>query len=330
LVADIEDRRTFRQLQAAIGHIGDDNPAGQLGSEHGQGDQVLLALEQRLRDTVGAMAAGHAAENLRNDEGGHVDFGIFLAVFHQRAGDLFRCHQADIGDEVAVDGVRHVDIKHNAGEVSAVVEEQIEVSDILAVIEDRDEALILLRGAVYLEAVDGPVVSRSDHLGPLTFGWSAAAVVRGEIEQMLPTIGITQGRDLVLVHRGGNIAYVIDCIEIPGQRYGDPIIAGDLVIAADDDAILALVAGPKDDGRVRADVIQVDGGMAGWIHCAELTVGLFHQQGDGSARAGPCSGEAEQDRCDAEKRLTVGPANSRAVDHPMLDANEPACGLVEW
>jgi hypothetical protein len=26
----------------------------------------------------------------------------------------------------------------------------------------------------------------------------------------------------------------------------------------------------------------------------------------------------------------VGPANSRAVDHPMLDANEPACGLVEW
>ena len=160
------------QLQAAVDQIGDDDSAGDLGRQNDQGKEILLALNQRLGHTVDRVAAGNAARHLGNDEGAHVEFGVLLAVTDQRAGDLFGSHQADVGDEVAMDGVGQIDIEDDAGEVGAVVEEEVEVADVAAVVEDGDEALVLCRRAVDLKAVDGAVVGGAYQFGPLAFGGS--------------------------------------------------------------------------------------------------------------------------------------------------------------
>jgi len=48
------------------------------------------------------------------------------------------------------------------------------------------------------------------------------------------------------------------------------------VVAADDDAELAVVAGAQGGGTLGADVIEVNSRMASGIHCTEGAVGLFH------------------------------------------------------
>jgi hypothetical protein len=158
LVADLEDRCSLGQLQAAVDQIGDDDSAGHLGRQQDQGDEIFLAFNQRLGHTVDGVAAGKAAGYLRDDEGAHVELGVLPAVPDQRAGHLFGGHKADVGDKVAVDGMGQVDVEYDAGEVGAVVEEEIEVADVAAVVEDGDESLVLCRESVDLEAVDGPVV----------------------------------------------------------------------------------------------------------------------------------------------------------------------------
>ena len=70
-------------------------------------------------------------------------------------------------------------------------------------------------------------------------------VVRREIEQVLLAVGVAQGCDLFFVHRQGNVARRIDRVEIADQGDGDPVIAVDLVVAADDDAKFAVMAGAK-------------------------------------------------------------------------------------
>ena len=106
------------------------------GAKKDQGKKILLALDQRLGHPVDGVTAGNAARHLGNDEGGHVEFRVLFAVTHQRAGDLFGCHQADVGDEVAVDCVGQVNVEDDAGEVGAVVEKKVEVADVAAVVED--------------------------------------------------------------------------------------------------------------------------------------------------------------------------------------------------
>ena len=158
IVSDIEDRGAFRQLHPTVGEVGYGYAAGELGGEDGEWDEVFLALDEGFCDAVDGMTAVDAARDLGNDEGGHVGLWVFTGVSYERARDLFGGHEADVGDEVAVDHVGHVDVEHNAGEVSAVVKEQVEVADVATVVEDGDEALVLFGCAVDLKAVDGAVV----------------------------------------------------------------------------------------------------------------------------------------------------------------------------
>ena len=53
-----------------------------------------------------------------------------------------------------------------------------------------DEALVLCRSAVDLEAVDGAVVGGANQFGPLAFGGSAAPRVGRQIEQVLLAVGV--------------------------------------------------------------------------------------------------------------------------------------------
>ena len=113
-------------------------------------------------------------------------------------------------------------------------------------------------------------------------------VVRSEIEQMLPAIGIAQGCDFFPVHRGGNLARRIDCVQIADQGNCDPVITIDLVVAADDDAVLSVVAGAKHGGRIDADAIEVDGGVSGGVHRTKFAVRLFHQERGRGMRVRRC------------------------------------------
>jgi len=44
-VADLEDWSSLRELEAAFDQVGNDDSSRHLGSQHGQRDQVLLALD---------------------------------------------------------------------------------------------------------------------------------------------------------------------------------------------------------------------------------------------------------------------------------------------
>ena len=69
-----------------------------------------------------------------------------------------------------MDRVGQIDVEDDAGKVGAVVEEEIEVADVAAVVEGGDESLVLRRRAVDLKAVDGPVVGGTYQFVPLAFG----------------------------------------------------------------------------------------------------------------------------------------------------------------
>jgi hypothetical protein len=82
----------------------------------------------------------------------------------------------------------------------------------------------------------------------------------------------------------------------------------DTVIAADHDAHLSRTAGPKLQGCLCADVIQIDGRMTGWIDDVELAIRLFQQDGNSGLRAARPE-QAGQQR-DRRQEITRAPGNS--------------------
>ena len=301
-VADIENRSTFGQFHATVGEVGNDYSAGDLRGEDGEWNHVLLALDEGLGNTVVRVRAGNSSGNLRDDEGRHVELGVFFAVFHPIACILLGGGDACVGDEVAMHSVGVVGVEDHFGEVGAVVEEEIEVADVFAVVEDGYEAAVLLRCCVYLEAVDGAIERRADELGPFAFRCAAGlGIVGGEIFKMLFAVGVADFGDLLFSDAGGDLADVVDGVEIGNERDGDPVEMVDLVIAADDDAVFPVVAGPEEDRRLGADVVEINGGMPGRIDRAEGAVGFFHEESDRGMGPGGCDGEdAESGEGDAD------------------------------
>jgi len=260
------------------------------------------------------VATFYGAGDLRDDEGGGVELGVFVAVVDPGAGVLLGCGDAGVGDEVAVDGVGVVGVEDELGEVGAVVEEEIEVADVFAVVEDGDEAGVLLGDGVDFKAVDGAVVRGADELGPLTLGSFAFFVVGGEVFEVVLAVGVADFGDLLFGDGGGDIGGVVDGVEVGDEGDGDPVEAVDLVVAADDDAVFAVVAGAEDGGGVRTDVVEVDGGVAGGVEGAEGAVGLFHEKSDGGVGLG-CTEAKEEKRGSDE-----GVGSFVAGVHFLLDA----------
>ena len=76
------------------------------------------------------------------------------------------------------------------------------------------------------------------------------------------------------------------------------------MIAADDYAELAVVAGAELGGGVCADVIEVNSRMASGVHRAEGAVGLFHEEGyRGVGRYSEAEEECGEDFGGAHGRL---------------------------
>ena len=74
-------------------------------------------------------------------------------------------------------------------------------------------------------------------------------------------------------------------VQIRNQGHGDPVIAVDLVVSADDGAILTRPAHAQLRGSIGTNVTEVDRRMAGWVYPAEPPIGLLQQQRHGCVRA---------------------------------------------
>ncbi len=161
---------SFGRVQATHSQVADRQGSRELRLENDQRNDVLLALHERLRDPIHGVASALLARHLQDGERRHVDLWIPAAVFHQRFCNLLRSLQAEVRNEVAMDRMWKVDVEHDARKVSAIVEEQVEVADIAAVIEVCNQPIILFLRGVCLEAMDLAIERRPNKLRPLARG----------------------------------------------------------------------------------------------------------------------------------------------------------------
>ena len=80
------------------------------------------------------------------------------------------------------------------------MEENVEVAFVEAVVEQRDESLVLLCRAHHLKAMDRAVVGLSHQLRPLAPRRFSVTAICRQIQQMFPAIRITQRVHLGLIH----------------------------------------------------------------------------------------------------------------------------------
>jgi len=112
----------------------------------------------------------NAARDLRNHEGGKLQLGMVVRVLGQRARDLlWRC-DAEVDEVVSMHAMRVINVEQRSREVGAVVEEQIEVADVAAVVESIHKLLIFFWCRLDLKTVDPAVVGCTDKLRPFAAG----------------------------------------------------------------------------------------------------------------------------------------------------------------
>jgi len=66
-------------------------------------------------------------------------------------------------------------------------------------------------------------------------------------------IAVAQSRDGFGIDREWNVFRLVDGEQIRNDGNGDPVIALDVVIAADDDSLFSGLTAPQQDGRSRTD-----------------------------------------------------------------------------
>lgn len=126
-------------------------------------------------------------------------------------------------------------------------------------------------------------------MNPLAAGNFMFRIVGNQVFEMLAAIAIAQFELEFGSGRVGDFRWIIDRVQVGQQRHGEPIVAVDAVIAAEDDAHFAVAARAQVCGRVSADAIEENGGVAGGIHGAEAAEGLLDEQG--RIRTGRRTGE---------------------------------------
>jgi hypothetical protein len=109
----------------------------------------------------------------------------------------------------------------------------------------------------------------------------------------------------------GNVSRRIDGVEIGNQGDGEPVIAVNLVVTADDDAEFTVMARTERGGGVVADVIEINGRVASGVHCAKIAVRLFHQE---------CNrGVGARGSCREDTKKETGPAMHHSLQIVILE-----------
>jgi hypothetical protein len=204
---------------------------------------------------VDRSAAFDGSWNLGNDKGAHLCLRMAAAVFDEGASGLLGSHQAGIGDEVSMDGVGVVEVNDALGEVSAVIEEDIEVGDVAAVVEVGDELVILLGSGCNFEAPDAAVVGSADEFDPFAAGHFMAGIVGDKSLEMLAAPGVAQTGFEFGVGGGGDLRRIVDRIQVGDEWNGKPIVSVDAVVAAQHHTDFVFAARAQERGCVGTDAI---------------------------------------------------------------------------
>src|SRR5579863_9652502 len=158
---------------------------------------------------------------------------------------------------------------------------------------------VILRGrGLDLVAVNGAIVRRADEFVPVAARSAAVLGVRSDVFQIFAAVAVAQECSQFGVGKERDILGTFYGVEVGNERNGDPVIAVDAVVAAEDNAGFSGGAAPQNDRRLSAHVGEVDGGVAGRGKESQLSVRLFQEQGGGSVGKNR-AGQGKQD-CPAE------------------------------
>jgi hypothetical protein len=156
----------------------------------------------------------------------------------------------------------------------------VPVSLIGALVEQLNQFVILLFRGCDLEAVDFAIVGFPYQQSPLSAGSISMGAIRGQGLEVATTVIIAKFTHSLGVCNLGNLSGVVNRIEICGEGYGNPIVSGNLVVAADDDAVLPGNASAQNERRLRAHSGEIHGRVSSGIEPAEVAVRLFKKQCD--------------------------------------------------
>jgi len=176
----------------------------------------------------------------------------------------------------------------------------VAVSLVGALIEHPNQFVILLFGGCDLKAVDLAVVGFPHQLGRLSAGSISIRSIRGKRLQVAASVIIAEFSHSLGVYKLGNLRGIINRIEVSSEGYGDPIVAANLVIAADNDAILPGKASAQSERCVRAHSGEIQGGVSSGTKSTEVAVRLLQKECD----VGPgTQGRNEKQRAQNPKPL---------------------------
>lgn len=197
--------------------------------------------------------------------------------------------------------MRVIEVQDLLGEIGAIEEKDIEVTDVLMAVESSDQRVVLLSGRGDIEAPDTAVVGGANQFGPLTAGNFMLGTVGNNRLQVLAAPCVAQFEFQPRRNRRRNLGGVIDRVEIGNQRNGQPVVSVNAMIAAEDHAGFSFMARTEVDGGVGANVVEVDGRMPGRVHGPEPAKGLLEQQGGiGAGRGAGAHGGREKERGSAK------------------------------
>src|SRR5208282_1828517 len=164
------------------------------------------------------------------------------------------------------------------GEVGAVVGSEMKMRAVGRRVQLADQCIVLLGRGFDFEAVDRAVVGRADQLVPDSAGSFAVDCVGGDVFEIFPSVLVAQKSDHFCVGEKRNTLGALDCVEVRDQGDGEPIVAVNAIVAAEDDAGFSRRAAAQNDRRIGANGGQIDGGVAGGGKITHLAVGFLKKQ----------------------------------------------------
>src|SRR6185437_9677466 len=165
-----------------------------------------------------------------------------------------------------------------ARKIGAVAVKQVKSRVIRAVIQHRDQVLVLLLGRVEPECEDPPLIRHANRRRPSAPHQVAFENIRAQHPQVVLVIVLPQPQNGLAIHALGYVPQLFHRVEIRQQRHRYPVIPGNALVARNHHARFALGATAQLHRRCSADARKIDRCVARWIECAEKPIRLFHEQ----------------------------------------------------
>ena len=143
--------------------------------------------------------------------------------------------QAEVRNEVAADGVRIKVVDGGPGKVGTVAEGTVVALHIAPVVEHGDQPCILLGRGGEAEAIDGAVIGGADEFVPVAARSAPVRKIRSHRLKLVAAVEIAKQAHLLAVHGLRDVVGGFHRVQVRHERNRDPVVAGDVVIAADDD-----------------------------------------------------------------------------------------------